>query len=622
MQRTYSVFEHGIEKAITKAGKMRGSEVTVRLDLPQQRREGSTTLAVQVTPSLAVTMLDALPYLVHYPYGCTEQTMSRFLPAVVTARTLKELGLAAEDVAARVFGGIEAQHTGKTHPQGRKEFDRLEDITRQGLERLYDFQHGDGGWGWWKEGTSDHYMSAYVVWGLVLARQAGIEVRDDVLQRGAEYLTREIVEEEFNFDMQSWMLHALAAEHAARGRREAGGPQNKALANLWENRDRLNAYTRALLALAVHNLGDRDKAATLVENLENGVQRDEAPDTSVIVRGAESSSPAVIGTAHWGQDGIFYRWSDGGIEGTAFALTALLTIDPGNALVEPVCNWLIKNRRGAQWSNTRDTAVAILALNHYLKKSGELATEMEFELLVNGSKVATRKVTPQDVLGAPSRFEIDPRLVRSGGNDIVVRRTAGSGPLYFSTTAAFFSLEEPVKAAGHEIFLRRGYDRLARRETLLKGPLAVRRPLDDGGTVTSGERVEVQLIVEAKNDYEYLVFEDLKPAGLEAVEVRSGQPLYARELKADAVQRRFERGGAPDPGDYTGRTCWVYQELRDRQVAMFIDKLPQGVWEIEYELRGEIPGEFHALPALAHAMYVPEIRANSDELRLTVLERE
>ena len=48
--------------------------------------------------------------------------------------------------------------------------------------------------------------------------------------------------------------------------------------------------------------------------------------------------------------------------------------------------------------------------------------------------------------------------------------------------------------------------------------------------------------------------------------------------------------------DYTGRQRWVYQELRDRKVALFLDKLPQGVWEIRYEMRAEVPGTFHALP--------------------------
>jgi uncharacterized protein YfaS (alpha-2-macroglobulin family) len=65
----------------------------------------------------------------------------------------------------------------------------------------------------------------------------------------------------------------------------------------------------------------------------------------------------------------------------------------------------------------------------------------------------------------------------------------------------------------------------------------------------------------------------------------------------------------------------MHQELRDRRVAFFVDKLPQGVWEIRYDLRAEVPGRFHALPTMGEAMYVPEIRCNGAEARLTVTER-
>src|SRR5678816_4172766 len=141
------------------------------------------------------------------------------------------------------------------------------------------------------------------------------------------------------------------------------------------------------------------------------------------------------------------------------------------------------------------------------------------------------------------------------------------------------------------------------------------------------------------SNYEYLLFEDLKPAGLEAVELRSGSPLYASELKSGAAARKFatypelpgdaagsanvDGQGELEPSEntnYTNRQRWVYQELRDRKVALFLDKLPEGVWEIRYQLRAEVPGEFHALPVTGYAMYVPEIRANGAELRIKVAE--
>jgi uncharacterized protein YfaS (alpha-2-macroglobulin family) len=265
-------------------------------------------------------------------------------------------------------------------------------------------------------------------------------------------------------------------------------------------------------------------------------------------------------------------------------------------------------------------------------------------------------VSGAEVFSAPSRFAVDAGLIRDGENDIRIVRKDGKGPIYFAASATFFSLEEPVTPAGNEIFVRRQYYKISQRPTLLKGFVGERSPLNDGESVTSGDRVETVITIEAKNDFEYLLFEDLKPAGLEAVELRSGEPAYAYELKSGSVDRKFgtNTSGARAPAvkpedkgrpprrrilssgsaggilarprpvtdeDHTGRTRWVYQELRDRKVALFIDKLPQGVWEIKYEMRAEVPGQFHALPVLGHAMYVPEIRCNGAEVRIKVEDR-
>jgi uncharacterized protein YfaS (alpha-2-macroglobulin family) len=606
MEKTFTIFEHGIEKFISRSGKMRGDSVAIKLDIPKERRADSTKLTVQIAPSMATTMLDALPYLIDYPYGCTEQTMSRFLPAVITAKTLRDLGLKPETAMHKIFGGIEPSSAAVTHPHGSTDLKQLEQITKQGLERLYAFQHSDGGWGWWKDGDSDHFMTAYVLWGMTLARQAGVDVKLDVMQRAATYLDQELVEEETNYDSQSWMLHSLAVLHATSKQSEISKFQQTAFTNLWNNRDKLNAYTRALLALAAHNYGYHDQAKTLIANLENGVKIDSQPDTSIVQRGAQSSDASVLGTAHWGEDGVYWRWSDGGVEATSFALRALLAIDPNNKLVEPVTNWLVKNRRGAQWSNTRDTAIVVLTLNDYLRVSREVQPELSYQLVVNGTPVASKQLTAADALGAPSKFAISRELLRDGQNEISIVRSSGSGPLYFSAAAEFFSLEEPLKPAGNEIFVRRQYFKLVNHPTLLKGIVSERVPLNDGETVKSGDRVEVVLTVEAKNNYEYLLFEDLKPAGLEAVQIRSGESLYVRELKAD--------------GGFTGRQRWVYQELRDRKVALFIDRMPEGVWQLSYEMRAEAPGAFHALPVLGHAMYVPEIRTNGAETRVRVVD--
>jgi alpha-2-macroglobulin len=611
MELPFVAWPHGVDKTVVRSGKLRGDEARISLPLPERR---ATRMSVQIAPSQAVTMLDALPYLIDYPYGCTEQTMSRFLPAAIVAKTLRDLGLRPEDAMGRVFGGVDKPG----QPSGKPGLEALGQVTDAGLKRLYDFQHSDGGWGWWKPGDSDRFMSAYVLWGLLLTRDAGVAVNESVIHRAAAYLDVNLVNEETQLDRQAWLLHALSLYRARVARGAMTPYQQKAFDNLWKGRERLNAYGRALLALAAVHFQKNEQAKTLAANLENGVVWDKAEDASVLLRNEPSGH--ALGTAHWGREQGWWHWSEGAVETTAFVLKALVAVDPRHRLVEPAMNWLVKNRRGTEWSNTRDTAITILALSDFLKATGEVATDVEYAVAVNGKEIAAKRIAKAQILSAPSVFEVDAKLLKDGSNDIRITKKKGSA-LYFSASATFFSLEEPVAPAGNEIFVKRKYFKWAGRPSLLKGYVYERKPLADGEAIVSGERVETVITIEAKNDYEYLVFEDLKPAGFEAVEVKSGQPLAAKELRASAQTRARDDRPLERNQDYTGRAHSVHQELRDRKVALFVDKLEQGVWEIRYDLRAEAPGRFHALPALGQAMYVPEIRCNGDEVRVTVLDR-
>ena len=618
---TLPAYEHGIEQFLAWTGKSDESEINIPVTLPSGRKAGSTQLVVQVSPSLAVTMLDAVPYLIDYPYGCTEQTLSRFVPAVAVRKTLEDLGLPMQAIEPGKFGGVNPDHVESTHRSGYQSLSKLDKVTAEGLKRLKDLQHADGGWSWWESGDADLFMSAYVVWGLSLAKKSGLEFERDLLLRGRDFLASNIVRSETMPDLQAWLLHAIHSV-GVRGLEEKHRlAVEAAWDNAWQQRDSLNAYSRALLALAAHGAGKVDEGKTLIRNLENGVIQTKASTPSQLQAGTLSGWAGA--TAHWGEDGIYHRWSDGGVEATSVALRALLAVDPDNALIEPVVRWLIQNRRGAHWSNTRDTAMTLLALNDYLKVSGELESDLQYELYAGDTLVATERVTPENIFKAPSRFVIPNELVQDSMSIRIVK-TDGSTPVYYAAEASWFSLEEPVPAAGNHLFVRRDYFRLKETPTLLKGTVLERVPIEEGVALESGDRVEVVLTLEARNHYEYLLIEDLKPAGLEAVELQSGGRASIRQLSQRSIDQ-LEADGRPSltvdrNGRFTGRQQRVHQEWRDRKVALFVDRLAEGVWEMRYTLRAEVPGEFHALPAIGHAMYIPEIRGNSEERHFGILD--
>jgi hypothetical protein len=95
MEQRFPVYVHGMLKTESYAGVIRpdknAAELSIRV--PDQRRVEESRLEIRYSPTLAGAMVDALPYMVDYPYGCTEQTLNRFLPTVVTQKILLDMKL-------------------------------------------------------------------------------------------------------------------------------------------------------------------------------------------------------------------------------------------------------------------------------------------------------------------------------------------------------------------------------------------------------------------------------------------------------------------------------------------------------------------------------------------------
>jgi uncharacterized protein YfaS (alpha-2-macroglobulin family) len=83
-------------------------------------------------------------------------------------------------------------------------------------------------------------------------------------------------------------------------------------------------------------------------------------------------------------------------------------------------------------------------------------------------------------------------------------------------------------------------------------------------------------------------------------------------MKAAGFEPLLVRSG------YTANGLGAYMELRDEKVCFFVRALARGKHSISYRMRAEVPGRFSALPTRAYAMYAPELRGNSDEIKLRI----
>ncbi len=597
------VVAFGAQTFLADGGTMRDSdgmdERTISFTLPEKMNAETPVLEVHLNPTIAGVMLDAIPYLLDFPYGCTEQTMSRFLPAVVTRRTLDHLGVKLSDLASRM----------QTDPatDGRRRWTRnrhpvfndgvLNDIVTTGLARLAEMQNGDGGWGWWKGSASDPYMSAYVVYGLAEAKRAKVAVDASVLSRGIQFLKRTIVDparvgrrrdRSTTANTRVWMLYALSVDSASH---LAESAIKAATDDAFTGRDELTDYSRAMLALVLHAASDAPRANTVVDNLENTAHSDDATQT-----------------ASWGHAVGYSRWYDNGAETTAMVLRALLVVRPDHPRIMPAVNWLVRNREGARWHSTRETAYSIYALAQYLAFSRELDADMTVEVTYDNTVGRSFRINADNVLTFDARMIFAPKHLTPGDHEIRIEKQ-GRGTLYYASYVDFFTAQDPIEAAGHEVHIKRTYARLEPKEIERTRKIwdAVKRKLieetyravdydrvdiADGDAVASGDLIEVTLEIDARNAFEYISIEDPKPAGCEPVDLHSG---YA-----------WNRG-----------LC-SHIEFRDRHVAMFADYIPAGIHTVRYRLRCETPGDFGALPTQLRAMYSPYVRANSASRRVRV----
>jgi uncharacterized protein YfaS (alpha-2-macroglobulin family) len=550
-------------------------------------------------------MVDALPYLVSYPYGCTEQTLNRFLPTVITQQTLRRMGVDLEAIRNKRTN-LNAQEIGDDQQRAGQwrryrhnpvfDEDEVAAMVSAGVKRLAAMQLSDGGWGWFS-GYGEHsypHTTAMVIHGLQIARENKVTIPGGVIERGVEWLK--------NYQAKEIERLILWDRTKKKGNSRADNLdafvymvltdeafENKKMRNyLYRDRNSLAVYAKAMFGMALVKTEDNQKLAMIIKNIEQFLVRDDENQTAYL---------NLPNSNYW------WYWYGSEYEAHAYYLKLLSRTDPSGEKASGLVKYLLNNRKHATyWNSTRDTAVIVEAFADYLAASGEAMPDLTLDIFYNNQKMKTVRITAENLFTFDNRFVLEGKQIPTGSNTITLKKS-GSGPVYFNAYLDYFTLEDFITKAGLEIKVQRRVFRLKEVEKKIKdagsrGQVVDRKvekyerePLENLAALKSGDLVEVELVIESKNDYEYLVFEDMKAAGFEPVAVRSG---------------------------YTGNEMGAYVEFRDQKVAFFVRRLSRGKHSVSYRLRAEIPGRFSALPARAYAMYAPELKANSDEIKLII----
>lgn len=608
MQMRFPVFVHGMLKTESFSGNIRpdGDRAAIVFRVPAERKPEQSRLEIRYSPTLAGAMVDALPYLAGYPYGCTEQTLNRFLPSAITQKILLEMEL---DLAAikEKRTNLNAQEIGDDVERAKqwKRFDDnpvfdeklLRDMVKAGVNRLASMQCSDGGWGWfsgWGERSYPH-TTALVVHGLQIAQDNEVALIPGMLERGVAWLTNYQQQELERLERYEAGKRTNAKDEADNMDAyvymvlvDAGQDNEKMRAHLYKDRNNLSVYAKAMFGIALHRVNDTDKRDMLIRNIEQFLVEDDENQTAYL---------------ELPNGGYWWYWYGSEMEAHAYYLKLLCVTDPTSRKASRLVKYLINNRKHATyWNSTRDTAVAIEALADYIRASGEDRPDMTLTIRLDGEEVKQVKIDKSNLFTFDNKLVLEGEEVTTGEHRVELIRE-GTGPVYFNAYLTNFTLEDPITKAGLEIKVTRDVYKLVPVEKTVKVEGArgqaldqrvekyERQPLANLDELTSGDLVEVELVIESKNDYEYIIFEDMKGAGFEPVEVRSG---------------------------YNGNEMGAYVEHRDERTVFFVRMLPRGKHSVSYRLRAEIPGRFSALPAKGSGMYAPELKANSDEIKLRI----
>ncbi|MDP6112294.1 MAG: MG2 domain-containing protein [Planctomycetota bacterium] len=611
MEQRFPVLVHGMLKTVAYSAVVRPEEevATLTIEVPKERRPDQTHLELRYSPSLAASMVDALPYLVEYPYGCTEQTLNRFLPTVITQKVLMEMGLDLASIRNKRTN-LNAQELGDDKERAKqwKRYKRnpvfdeaeVEKMVTDGVKRLTNMQNRDGGWGWFSSHRQYSYphTTATVVHGFLIARDNDVKLDAGIIHRGVDWLARyqtgqvtRILNHLNKVDTRNKKSRADDLDALVYSVLSEGGRENKKMAEfLYRDRLQLSTYSQAMVGLAFHRQGRKEQRDMIKRNIDQLLVEDKENQTAWL---------------NLGNGGYWWYWYGSEYEAQAWYLKLLSATEPKGTRASGLVKYLLNNRKHATyWNSTRDTSLCIEAMADYLRASGESKPDMTVELVVNGKKLKEEKVTGENMFSFDNRLVLAGDALPAGKHTLEVRRK-GTGPVYFNTYLTNFTLENYIKRTGLEVKVRRKIFKLEREDKTTKVAGSRGQALDqrvekykrhelaDLATLKSGDLVEVELEIESKNEYEYLMIEDMKAAGFEAVDLRSG---------------------------YVWNSLGAYRELRDERVTFFVRQLARGKHNLSYRLRAEIPGKFSALPAKISAMYAPELKGNSDEIKLQIVD--
>lgn len=574
-------------------------ELKKLLESAESKTISHQKLTVQMTSQPAWYAVLALPYLMEYPYECSEQVFNRLYanslarhiansdPKIAkvfeTWRTLQPEALESplsknKDIQSILLEETPWLRNGHRESQARRnvgilfDVNRLESETQSELNKLAQMQRPSGLWPWFPGGPDNEYLSLYIVTGFGRLKNLGVAIDDGIAQQalGAldAWMNKQYSQITDKDPKKSNLSSSIALYLYGRSFFLSNlpiAPENQAALKYWlaQGKDHwLNQsrQTQAHLAVALNRFEDSQTPKEILKSFKERSVTDE--ELGMYWRDTERS----------------WWWYHAPIETQAMMIEAFDEVAGDTKSVEECKVWILKQKQTQDWKTTKATADAVYAL----LRRGE--NWLASDALV-GVELAGTKLEPKNFERGTGFYEetflgkeIQPQM----GKLTVTKSDEGVswGGLHWEY------LEDISKITPHEGTPLKLQKKVFKRVLTGSGPVLE----EVAGPVAVGDELICRVVLRSDRDMEYVHLKDYRGSGTEPVNVLSSY--------------KFQDG------------LFYYESTRDAATHFFIDYLRKGTYVFEYPLRVQLSGEYPMGYASVECMYAPEFNSHSENITL------
>jgi hypothetical protein len=569
-------------------------------------------LTLEFTSNPAWYAVQALPYMIEYPYECAEQTFSRYYANSIASNiansspkiraifntwksqspdaflsNLEKNQELKNVLLAETPWVLDAQDENERKQRVGLLFDmnRMAGEMARTETKLVDLQAPNGGWPWFEGMPDDRYITQYIITGFGRLENLGIAAGDDyrsrnMIYRGVQYLDNRIRED------YEWLLKhgtRLNDDHLTETAIQylyarsyftdiEVSETNKTAFNYyfgqakkyWNTKSR---YMQGMIALATFRYDEKKTADDIIRSLgETALHSEEMG-------------------MYWKENSGGYYWYQAPIETQSLLIEAFKEVKADQKSVDDMRVWLLKNKQTNDWKTTTATANACYAL--LIDGTSWLATESNVEISLGGMKIDPKQMNIKEEAGTGYfKTSWSESFIKAEMGSVTVKKS-GPGISWGALYWQYFEDLDKITFAATPVSVNK---KLFRVKNTTSGPVI--EPVTSATVLYPGDKIRVRIELRNDRDMEYVHMKDMRASGFEPVNVIS--------------RYKWQDG------------LGYYESTKDASTDFFFGFLPKGTHVFEYALTVIHAGDFSNGITQVQCMYAPEFSAHSEGIRVKV----